>query len=107
MQATMMKTQLSLNHLLERAGKFYGSREVVSRRPDKSLHRTTYAEVYRRTRQLAKALRTRAKVQRGEAVGKRGITTNAGRKNFQRHDAVELPLPRLVNRAHAALADEF
>ena len=69
MHATMMKTQLSLNHLLERAGKFYGSREVVSRRPDKSLHRTTYAELYRRTRQLAKALCTKANVQRGQAVG--------------------------------------
>ena len=67
MRATMMTTPLSLNHLLERAGKFYPGREIVSRRPDKSLHRTNYAEVRRRARQLAQAL-LGAGVARGEAV---------------------------------------
>ena len=43
----------------------------------------------------------------GEALGKRGIVADAGRKNFQRHHAVELLLPRFINRAHAAFADEF
>ena len=43
----------------------------------------------------------------GEALGKRRIVTNAGRKNFQRDDAVQLFLPRLIDRAHAAFADEF
>ena len=43
----------------------------------------------------------------GEAFGKRGIVADAGRKNFQRDDAVELLLPRLIDRAHAAFADEF
>ena len=42
-------------HLLERAGKYYPTREIVSRRPDKSLQRTNYAEVRRRARQLAQA----------------------------------------------------
>ena len=42
-----------------------------------------------------------------EATGERGVAANAGRKNFERDDAVQLLLPRLVNRAHAALADEF
>ena len=42
-----------------------------------------------------------------EAPGERGVAADAGRKNFQRHEAVQFLLPRLVNRAHAALADEF
>jgi fatty-acyl-CoA synthase len=67
-KSTMMQTPLSMNTLLERAGRFFGEREVVSRMADKSLHRTTYADVYRRARQFAKALRTKAGIQHGEAV---------------------------------------
>ena len=54
---TMMQVPLSLNHLLERAGKLFPSNEVVSRLPDKSLRRHSYAQYYRRTRSLAAALR--------------------------------------------------
>jgi hypothetical protein len=43
----------------------------------------------------------------GEAFGERRIVADAGRQNFQRHDAIELFLARFVNRAHAAFADEF
>ena len=43
----------------------------------------------------------------GEAFGKRRFIANARRQNFQRDEPVQLPLPRLVNRAHAALAEEF
>jgi acyl-CoA synthetase (AMP-forming)/AMP-acid ligase II len=56
MHSTMMRTPLSLNHLLERAGTLFGETEIVSRLPDKSLRRHTYAEYYRRTRRLAAAL---------------------------------------------------
>lgn len=68
MRSTMMQTPLSLNQLLEHAHALYSSREVVSRRPDKSLHRCNYGAVYKRARQLAQAL-GRAGVRRGEAVG--------------------------------------
>jgi acyl-CoA synthetase (AMP-forming)/AMP-acid ligase II len=68
MRSTMMQTPLSLNTLLEHANKLYPTREVVSRRPDKSLHRCNYGAVYKHARQLAQAL-TRAGVGRGEAVG--------------------------------------
>ncbi|MEZ4450374.1 MAG: long-chain fatty acid--CoA ligase [Nannocystaceae bacterium] len=57
MLTTMMSTPLTLDRLLERAGTLFGEVEVVSRRPDRSLHRTTYREVYTRARRLAKALR--------------------------------------------------
>jgi fatty-acyl-CoA synthase len=53
---TMMNTPLSLNMVLDRAGKVFRDVEVVTRRPDKSLHRTTYGQIYHRARRLAKAL---------------------------------------------------
>jgi fatty-acyl-CoA synthase len=57
MKSTMMDVPLSLNHLLERAGKLFAGNELVSRLPDKSLRRQTYGEFYRRTRALASSLR--------------------------------------------------
>jgi fatty-acyl-CoA synthase len=56
MQSTMMKTPLSLNHLLERAGHLFSGNEIVSRLPDKTLRRHSYGDFYRRTRSLASAL---------------------------------------------------
>jgi fatty-acyl-CoA synthase len=56
MKSTMMSEPLSLNHLLERAGKLFAAGEIVSRLPDKSLRRHTYGDFYRRTRALAHAL---------------------------------------------------
>ena len=68
MKSTMMHYPLTLNHILERAGKLYGSREIVSRLADRSLHRYTYADFYRRAKQLAEALQ-QAGLKRGERVG--------------------------------------
>ncbi|MEZ4380826.1 MAG: long-chain fatty acid--CoA ligase [Nannocystaceae bacterium] len=51
-----MSMPLTLDRLLERAGTLFADVEVVSRRPDRSLHRYTYGEMYARARQLAKAL---------------------------------------------------
>ena len=56
MQSTMMKDPLSLNHLLERAGKLFPESEIVSRLPDKSLRRHRFADFRRRARQLGAAL---------------------------------------------------
>ncbi len=55
-QSTMQRVPLSLNQLLERAGKLYPRSEIVSRLPDKSLVRHTFADFHRRSRQLAAAL---------------------------------------------------
>jgi fatty-acyl-CoA synthase len=55
--STMMNVPLSLNHLLERAGKIFSGNPIVSRLPDKSLRTHTYGEYYRRARSLAAALR--------------------------------------------------
>ena len=58
MQSTMMKVPLSLNHLLERAGKLFAGNEIVSRLPDKTLRRHSFGQYYRRTRSLASALQS-------------------------------------------------
>ena len=67
MISTMMDVPLSLNHLLERAGKLFAGNQVVSRLPDKSLRRHSYGEYYRRTRALASALQ-RLGLRKGERV---------------------------------------
>lgn len=56
MRATMMDVPLTLDQILERAGTVCSSVEVVTRRPDKSIHRYTYGDMYKRARQLAEAL---------------------------------------------------
>jgi fatty-acyl-CoA synthase len=56
MKSTMMREPLSLNHLLERAGKLFAGNEIVSRLPDKKLRRHSFGQYYRRTRALASAL---------------------------------------------------
>lgn len=67
MQGTMMNYPLTLVHILERAGKLFPEREIVSRSPDRSLHRCTFADIYRRARYLAEALQ-KAGLQRGDRV---------------------------------------
>lgn len=57
MKSTMMDLPLSLNHVLERAGKLFPQSTIVSRLPDKSLVTHTYAQWHHRTRALAAGLR--------------------------------------------------
>jgi fatty-acyl-CoA synthase len=45
---------LTLFSILERAGRYFRNVEVISRRPDRSLHRSTYGEVYGRARALGR-----------------------------------------------------
>ncbi|NBQ88303.1 MAG: hypothetical protein EBU07_12655, partial [Betaproteobacteria bacterium] len=66
-KSTMMPVALSLNHLLDRVGTLFGSNELVSRLPDKTLKRHSYAEYYRRTRSLASALQ-KAGLKKGDRV---------------------------------------
>src|SRR5258708_2943251 len=68
MLGTMMHYELTLPTLLDRSGALFGKIEVVSRMPDKSLHRHTYADFYRRARALAEALQ-KAGLKKGERVG--------------------------------------
>ena len=68
MRGLMMDYPLTLPPLLERAQALYGYREIVTRRPDRSIHRYTMAEFVERAKRLAVALRTLG-VEPGERVG--------------------------------------
>jgi acyl-CoA synthetase (AMP-forming)/AMP-acid ligase II len=55
-RSTMQRVPLSINPLVERAGRLFPQVEIVSRLPDKSLRRHRFADFRRRTRQLGAAL---------------------------------------------------
>ncbi len=57
MQALSMDYQLTIPAILRRTRMLHGDRPISSRRPDGSVHRTTYAEVLRRADRLGAALR--------------------------------------------------
>ncbi len=56
MHGTMMHYPLTLDHFLDRANKLFPKVEIVSRLPDKSLHRQTYGDLHRRSLAFAKGL---------------------------------------------------
>ncbi len=66
-RSTMMSVPLSLNHLLDRAGRLFPQARIVSRLPDKSLRRHSYADFHRRTLALASALKA-AGLRKGDRV---------------------------------------
>ncbi|MGH8455095.1 MAG: AMP-binding protein, partial [Nevskiales bacterium] len=68
MPSTMMQFPLTLIPILERAGQVFPEVEIVTRLPDKSLHRHTYADFYRRARALAEML-VKTGLKPGERVG--------------------------------------
>jgi fatty-acyl-CoA synthase len=63
----MMDFPLTLTHFVRRAQTYFGRSEVVSRRADGSIHRTTYGELLPRAARLAHALE-KLGVKRGERV---------------------------------------
>ena len=67
MKSTMMSSPLLLDSMLERAAKLFPDVEIVSAQPDRSIHRYTYRDLYRRSRQLSSALQT-AGVRPGDRV---------------------------------------
>ena len=64
----MMQMPLSISSLIRHAARHAGDVEVVSRRVEGDIHRSTYAAVERRARQLAQAL-TRLGCVAGDRVG--------------------------------------
>src|SRR3984893_6182434 len=67
MKGTMMQFPLTLRPLLERAARLFPNVEIVSSRPDNSIHRYTYGGMSRRARSLAAALQV-AGLERGDRV---------------------------------------
>jgi fatty-acyl-CoA synthase len=56
MHGLMMDSQLLISSILRHADRNFGDREIVSVTADNPLHRYTYGDCFRRTRQLANAL---------------------------------------------------
>ncbi len=71
MDGLMMDYPLTVPLLLDRAGRYFPQVEVVSRKPDRSLARSSYGEVRQRAHQLAGAL-ARLGVGRGDRVATLG-----------------------------------
>jgi fatty-acyl-CoA synthase len=71
MDGLMMDYPLTVPLLLDRAARYFPQVEVVSRRPDRSVARSSYADVRRRAHQLAGAL-ARLGVGRGDRVATLG-----------------------------------
>jgi fatty-acyl-CoA synthase len=71
MDGLMMDFPLTLRHLFDRVGAYFPRTEIVTRRPDRSLHRTTYGEFHRRVQKLANAL-VRLGVKPGDRVATLG-----------------------------------
>ncbi len=63
----MMDFPLTLTHFVTRARAYFGKEEVVSRRGDRSIHRTTYGAIVARAARLSNAL-TKLGVGRGDRV---------------------------------------
>jgi fatty-acyl-CoA synthase len=63
----MMEFPLVLPAVLDRASKLFSSTEIVSRLPDRSIHRHTYADFCRRARALAAVLQ-KSGLQKGDRV---------------------------------------
>jgi acyl-CoA synthetase (AMP-forming)/AMP-acid ligase II len=66
--------QLTLPVILRRAEQLHGYREIVTRRPDKSLHRHTFADFASRSKKLAVALK-KLGLEDGDRVGTLGWNT--------------------------------
>lgn len=68
MDGLMMRMPLSIAALIRHADRWHGDTEVVSRTAEGPIHRYTYHDAHRRTRQLARAL-ARQGVATGDRVG--------------------------------------
>jgi len=64
---TMMNTPLTLVPVLERAARYFANVEVISRMPNRCIHRTTWGGVYQRARRLAECLQA-AGIKKGDRV---------------------------------------
>ena len=67
MRGLMMDVPLTVRMLLDRAEALFGDREIVSRRPNRSVHRTDLGTVVGRSRRLAAALQGLG-IERGDRV---------------------------------------
>ena len=67
MQGLMMESELLISSILRHADANFGDREIVSVTADNPLHRYTYADCFRRARQLANAI-DKLRLERGDRI---------------------------------------
>src|SRR5438128_2858313 len=67
MDGLMMDYPLTIAFILRRAETLFGHKAIITRRPDKTLHRYTYADFVPRAKKLADALRQLG-LRRGDRV---------------------------------------
>jgi fatty-acyl-CoA synthase len=67
MDGLMMDFPLTIPTILRRAESYFGDKQIVTRLPDKSFHRYTYADMARRSKQLAVGLASLG-LRRGDRV---------------------------------------
>src|SRR5580692_10981954 len=92
MRGLMMDFPLTVPALLERAGGIFGNVEIVTRRPDRRLARSTWGDLYRRSRRLANAL-TGLGLRRGDRLAPRLWTQTAPMESY-------FPLPQAGGVLH-------
>ena len=68
MDGLMMDFPLTLDRIVEHAGRLFADRRIRTKRPDGSMHEQTYADLLRRSRRLARAL-VALGVEPGDRVG--------------------------------------
>ena len=68
MHGLMMNMPLQISSLIRHADRFHGDTEIVSRMIEGGIHRYTYSEAHRRSRQLANAL-TSLGVEAADRIG--------------------------------------
>ncbi|BAM01495.1 MULTISPECIES: long-chain fatty acid--CoA ligase [Caldilinea] len=68
MNGLMMNWQLTIDKILEHGNRLYAHKRITTVQPDGSLFRYTYADLYRRSRRLAKAL-VKLGVEPGDRIG--------------------------------------
>ena len=68
MRGLMMDRPLLVSSIIDHAAERYGAVEMVSCTADAPAHRTTYAALRRRAKQLARALQDRLGVRSGERI---------------------------------------
>ena len=68
MNGLMMNWQLTLDKILEHGNRLYAHKQITTMQPDGSLFRYTYADLYRRSKRLAKAL-VKLGVEPGDRIG--------------------------------------
>ncbi len=68
MNGNMMNHPLLISDLIEHAAKYYPTSEIVSQRLEGDIHRYTYKDANRRSKQLANAL-THSSINQGDRIG--------------------------------------